>query len=148
MPRCFCHMNGRITFHFVEQVTSLAGACEGAVVISLVSFEQRDGCRQVMEWRGGIDSWAWGGWGLREWHGVWVLTLSRGRVGGCARHRAGLCLFSWLPSSAFYSLGGDPQVRERNNSRNGINSGQRRGLLLSAGHMQKSAEGWPMVFLI
>lgn len=40
-----------------------------------------------------------------------------------------------------YSLGGDPQVRERNNSRNGINSGQRRGLLLSAGHMQKSAEG-------
>lgn len=42
-------------FTFVEQViTSLAGKMQKEQCdLSLVSFEQRDGCRQVMEWRGG-----------------------------------------------------------------------------------------------
>lgn len=72
---------------------------------------------------------------------VWVLTPEqRPCVGGVRVTVLGYACFRDFHLIT-YSLGRDPQVRERNNSRNGINSGQRRGLLLSAGHMQKSAEG-------
>lgn len=82
-------------FTFVKQViNSLAGtAWRSSGDLSLLSFERRDGCRQVMEWRGGdrLVPGEDGAWENGRESGCSL--PSGGRVGGCVRCSAGLCLF-------------------------------------------------------